>query len=65
MPFDPKARLLFTESGYRVYEASDLMELYTLVHKVTPFATKTRSEANLLRDLIITASLPSKNRKNK
>jgi hypothetical protein len=40
MPFDPKARLLFTESGYRVYEASDPMELYTLVHKVTPFATK-------------------------
>ena len=40
MPFDPKARLLFTESGYRVYEASDPMELYTLVHKVIPFATK-------------------------
>ena len=40
MPFDPKARLLFTESGYRVYEASDPMELYTLVHKVTPFVTK-------------------------
>ncbi len=40
MPFDPKARLLFTESGYRVYEASDPMEQYTLVHKVTPFATK-------------------------
>ena len=39
MPFDPKARLLFTESGYRVYEASDPMELYTLVHKVTPSAT--------------------------
>jgi hypothetical protein len=39
MPFDPNARLLFTESGYRVYEASDPMELYTLVHKVVPFAT--------------------------
>jgi hypothetical protein len=40
VPFDPKARLLFTESGYRVYEASDPMELYTLVHKVIPFANK-------------------------
>jgi hypothetical protein len=40
MPFDPKARLLFTESGYRVYEASDPMELYTLVHKVMPLANK-------------------------
>lgn len=40
MPFDPKARLLFTESGYRVYEASDPMELYTLVHKVIPFVTE-------------------------
>ena len=40
MPFDPKARLLFTESDYRVYEASDPMELYTLVHKVIPFANK-------------------------
>ena len=37
-PFDPKARLLFTESGYRVYEASDPMELYTLVHEIVPFA---------------------------
>jgi hypothetical protein len=40
MPFDPNARLLFTESGYRVYEASGPMELYTLVHKVIPFANK-------------------------
>jgi hypothetical protein len=40
IPFDPKARLLFTESGYRVYEASDPMELYTLVHRVMPFANK-------------------------
>lgn len=40
MPFDPKARLLFTESDYRVYEASDPMELYTLVHKVIPFANR-------------------------
>jgi hypothetical protein len=39
-PFDPNARLLFTESGYRVYEASNPMELYTLVHKVVPFANK-------------------------
>jgi len=38
MPFDPKARLLFTESGYRVYEAHDPMEPYTLVHKVISFA---------------------------
>jgi hypothetical protein len=39
-PFDPNARLLFTESGYRVYEASNPMELYTLVHDVVPFADK-------------------------
>jgi len=40
MPFDPNARLLFTESGYRVYEVSDPMEPYTLVHKVVPSAKK-------------------------
>jgi hypothetical protein len=40
MPFDPNARLLFTETGYRVYEASDPMEQYTLVHKVIPFSNK-------------------------
>jgi hypothetical protein len=40
IPFDPKARLLFTESGYRVYEAPDPMELYTLVHKAIPFSNK-------------------------
>ncbi len=40
MPLDPNARLLFTESGYRVYEASDPMEQYKLVHKVIPFANK-------------------------
>jgi len=40
IPFDPKARLIFTESGYRVYEAPDPMELYTLVHKIIPFATE-------------------------
>ena len=40
MPFDPKAQPLFTESGYRVYEASDPMEQYTLVHKVIPFTNK-------------------------
>jgi hypothetical protein len=40
MPFDPKARLLFTESGYRVYEAPDPLEPYTLVHKVISFADK-------------------------
>jgi hypothetical protein len=39
-PFDPNARLLFTESGYRVYEASDPMEPYTLVHEVVRFADK-------------------------
>jgi hypothetical protein len=39
-PFDPNARLLFTESGYRVYEAPDPMELYTLVHKVVPSANR-------------------------
>jgi hypothetical protein len=40
MPFDPNARLLFTESGYRVYEVSDPMEPYTLVHKVVPSANR-------------------------
>jgi hypothetical protein len=40
MPFDPNARLLFTESGYRVYEVSDPMEPYTLVHKVVPSAKR-------------------------
>jgi hypothetical protein len=39
-PFDPNARLLFTESGYRVYEASDAMEPYTLIHKVIRFGNK-------------------------
>jgi hypothetical protein len=39
-PFDPNARLLFTESGYRLYEASNPMELYTLVHDIVPFADK-------------------------
>jgi hypothetical protein len=39
-PFDSNARLLFTESGYRVYEASNPMELYTLAHEVVPFANK-------------------------
>jgi hypothetical protein len=37
-PFDPKARLLFTESGYSVYEVSDAMEPYTLVHAVQSFS---------------------------
>jgi len=37
-PFDPKARLLFTESGYNVYEVSDAMEPYTLVHTVQSFS---------------------------
>ena len=37
-PFDPKAQLLFAESGYRVYEAPDPMEPYTLVHEVVPSA---------------------------
>ena len=40
MPFDPKARLLFTESGYRVYEAPDPMEQYTLVYKAISFANE-------------------------
>jgi hypothetical protein len=40
IPFDPKARLIFTESGYRVYEASDPMELFTLVHEAIPFSNK-------------------------
>ena len=40
MPFDPNARLLFTESGYRVYEVSDPMEPYTLVHKIVPSAKR-------------------------
>ena len=31
---------VFTESGYRVYEVSDPMEPYTLVHKVVPVANK-------------------------
>jgi hypothetical protein len=39
-PFDPNARLLFTDNGYRVYEASDPMEQYTLVHGVVPFINK-------------------------
>jgi hypothetical protein len=37
-PFDSKARLLFTESGYSVYEVSDAMEPYTLVHAVRSFS---------------------------
>jgi hypothetical protein len=37
-PFDSKARLLFTESGYRVYEVEGAMEPYTLVHAVRSFA---------------------------
>jgi len=36
-PFDPEARLLFTESGYRVYEVERAMEPYTLVHAVRSF----------------------------
>lgn len=45
-PFDPNARLLFTESGYEVYEVGDAMEPYTLVHAaksfpgVVPFRTQ-------------------------
>jgi hypothetical protein len=36
-PFDPKAQLLFEESGYRVYEVPDAMEPYTLVHAIRSF----------------------------
>lgn len=36
-PFDPKARLLFTESEYGVYEVADPMEPYTLVHAIRSF----------------------------
>ena len=39
-PFDPNARLLFTEAGYRIYQASDPMERYTLVHEVIPSADR-------------------------
>ena len=46
-PFDPNARLLFTESGYRVYEASDPMEQYTLVHEVVPFTDKASFRSKL------------------
>ena len=40
VPFDPKARLLFTETGYRVYEVLDPMGPYTLVHEAISFADK-------------------------
>ncbi|HZR27135.1 MAG TPA: hypothetical protein VFA71_00030 [Terriglobales bacterium] len=33
MPGDPRAKLLFTESGYRVYEVPDAMGPYALLHK--------------------------------
>jgi hypothetical protein len=36
-PPDPKANLLFTESGYRVYALSDAMEPYALVHGIKAF----------------------------
>jgi hypothetical protein len=36
-PFDPNARLLFTESSYGVYEVKDAMEQYTLLHAVRSF----------------------------
>jgi hypothetical protein len=36
-PFDPNAQLLFTESGYGIYEVKDAMEQYTLLHSVRSF----------------------------
>jgi len=36
-PPDPNAKFLFTESGYRVYEVSDAVGPYALVHAIKPF----------------------------
>jgi len=36
-PPEPNAKLLFSESGYRVYEVSDPMEEYSLVQAIRPF----------------------------
>jgi hypothetical protein len=51
MPFDPNARLLFTESGYRIYEAPDPMERYTLVHSIIPFANENSFRTRLAAGL--------------
>jgi hypothetical protein len=47
MPFDPKAQLLFEESGYRVYEVPDPLDEYTLVHKATAFTDKNAFKSKL------------------
>lgn len=41
MPGDPTAQLLFTESGYRVYEAPDAMGPYALLHKAVAIKNET------------------------
>ena len=40
-PMDPDAKLLFEESGYRVYEVPNAMEPYELVHRTQTFGDQT------------------------
>jgi hypothetical protein len=47
---DPNAKLLFTESGYRVYEVADAMGPYALVHSVKAFPNNGSFRASLVRD---------------
>jgi hypothetical protein len=47
LPFDPKAELCFTESGYRVYQVADALGPFTLAHKVALFADNKRFRGKL------------------
>ena len=46
-PLDSNARILFTESGYRVYEVPGAMEPYTLVHNIKSFQDQTSFRTDL------------------
>jgi hypothetical protein len=45
---DAQAKLLFTESGYRVYELSYAMGQYALVHAIKPFPTSEEFRASVI-----------------
>jgi len=48
-PPDPEARLLFEESGYRIYEMPRPMGVYTLVHEAKEFDSRPSFQLELAR----------------
>ena len=48
-PPDANAQLLFTESGYRVYEVADPMDQFALVHMIKAFPNATSFRATVVK----------------